>query len=758
MTEEHHKHGSNLEVVEGIDQMSGSAGTTETRNNGSNAESMKRESCALSLRRRASEPSSMGSTIPASLHEALSSHAFFASLPSEVLDTIGRHVRIHRCAAGDVIIQEGARGQALFWVVRGLVSLLSLRSETVLANLGRGAFFGETSALYEVPRVETVIARSSVTVAMLLRDDLLRALQGSPTCLAQVVQAAQEQYYQTKPKGLPLGHRGDVHYQIMALKEAFPFCRPLTDAYLLDLIFLSDFCSEHTGTILAFASEPVVLIVVEGSVHFVDPIRKQRHTFQRGEIAQIPEDASFNAYLIAGDDAPYYLKIAQDVYEKLLVGKALPKLDESLSQATADLSLSAINEMSETLGGAIKQSGPARRHSVARVFSHEQALHSDISPMAALGEEATVSSSFTALTPSPSSPPPFDVQEARAKLISLLANCHIPAAHLQNVFLADDGSALDLGTVCTYMTSFILKQFLDTLGSRLLHLSLSGCLLSDEAAQQVAEQTGSLQRLVMNDCTTVGPVGFSAILRANRDLRTLHVANCLGFDYDCVQILEGLLIRDLDISFCRNLGEHLWERLSKLSLTLERLTLHRIITLDNTCIQEANATVQFSRLRILDLSDCAFISSQGLRHLLRSVPNLEQLSLAFCTGLDETAVKALSFSHFSSMTLENITSQRPTLTTLDLSYAPRAATDLCLRALVHLTPNLEAISLRGDKNLGPSALKALQQLSHLRLVNLSDCDGLDETSIQEAAHRCKWELLVTERLLDVQRLDLRDIN
>lgn len=757
MTEEQHQRGSNSNVIDDMDRMSEPAENTDVRTTDNPGKRGKKgEKRALSLRRRASEPSTIGGAVPTSLQETLASHEFFASLPPDIVETIGRHVRIHRCAPGDVLVQEGARGRALFWVVRGTVSLLSVRSETVLANLGRGAFFGEVGALYEVPRIGTVIARTPVTVAMLLRHDLLRALEGDPTCLGKIVHAAQERYYQVKPKSLPLGHRGDVHYQIMALREAFPFCRPLTDAYLLDLILLGNFCSEQEGTILAFASEPVVLLLAGGSVHFVDPIRKQLDAYHKGDVVHIPKEASFNAYLMAGDDSPYYLKIARDIYEKLREGEALPKLDESLGQSTAALSLSSINEIGGTLGGAVKQSGPVRRHSVARVFFHEQDLHYDIPPMVALEEGTILTSSSAVLTPSPPPSPPLDMQEVRAKLLALLASRCIPVSHLQNVLLADDGSALDLSAVYTHMTRFIIKQFLDTIGRRLQYLSLSGCLLSDEAARQIAEQTGSLQRLFMNDCTTVGSIGFRAILEANRNLRTLHAANCPGFDHECVRALEGLPIRDLDLSFCRNLGEHLWQRLSQLAPTLERLILHRIITLDETCIQEVDTAIQFGRLRILDLSDCAFISSQGLRYLLRSVPHLEQLSLAFCTGLDETAIKAFSHSRFSSLAPETATSRRMALTALDLSYAPRAATDLCLRALVHLTPNLRAISLRGDKNLGPGALKALQHLPHLHLVNLSDCEGLDETSIQEAAHQCEWELLTAERLLDVQKLDSND--
>ncbi|HEY3447696.1 MAG TPA: cyclic nucleotide-binding domain-containing protein [Myxococcales bacterium] len=63
-------------------------------------------------------------------------------------------------AAGEVICREGERGDAFYVVVAGKVSIAAddFGTSKIIAQLGRGAFFGEMAVVVDQPRSATVTA------------------------------------------------------------------------------------------------------------------------------------------------------------------------------------------------------------------------------------------------------------------------------------------------------------------------------------------------------------------------------------------------------------------------------------------------------------------------------------------------------------------------------------------------------------------------------------------------------------------------
>jgi CRP-like cAMP-binding protein len=123
--------------------------------------------------------------------EQLRSIPALASYANEDLDLLAYISTLKSFAAGEVIMQEGAEGDACWLVVRGGVAVTRSTQSTPLATLGPGALVGQLALLDRAPRNATVTATTE-TAALEVRADafanLVRA--SSPVALRFQLQVA----------------------------------------------------------------------------------------------------------------------------------------------------------------------------------------------------------------------------------------------------------------------------------------------------------------------------------------------------------------------------------------------------------------------------------------------------------------------------------------------------------------------------------------------------------------------------------------
>jgi hypothetical protein len=65
-----------------------------------------------------------------------------ASQDNEFIQNLAKSMHLRHFQPGDHICREGEMGRAMFFLVRGIVSVSSKDGETVYAELGPGSFFG----------------------------------------------------------------------------------------------------------------------------------------------------------------------------------------------------------------------------------------------------------------------------------------------------------------------------------------------------------------------------------------------------------------------------------------------------------------------------------------------------------------------------------------------------------------------------------------------------------------------------------------
>jgi MFS family permease len=100
---------------------------------------------------------------------------FFAPLREPVLERLARALDEVRVAAGNTVFRAGEPGDRFYVVEQGEVEIAG-------KTFGSGESFGEIALLRDVPRTQTVTARSDVVLQAIERDEFVAAGDGPRTC------------------------------------------------------------------------------------------------------------------------------------------------------------------------------------------------------------------------------------------------------------------------------------------------------------------------------------------------------------------------------------------------------------------------------------------------------------------------------------------------------------------------------------------------------------------------------------------------
>ncbi|KAL5343300.1 hypothetical protein BJX70DRAFT_163546 [Aspergillus crustosus] len=130
--------------------------------------------------------------LPLDLIDRLRSFPLFQATPESFLIDVGQHLRPQLCAPNDYILTEGDEAKAIYWLVRGAVSVTSRDGESIYAELEPGAFFGEIGVLMDRPRTATIVARSRCLLVILSKEDFRNILPRFPEVERAIRDEAQE--------------------------------------------------------------------------------------------------------------------------------------------------------------------------------------------------------------------------------------------------------------------------------------------------------------------------------------------------------------------------------------------------------------------------------------------------------------------------------------------------------------------------------------------------------------------------------------
>jgi CRP/FNR family transcriptional regulator len=99
------------------------------------------------------------------LVSGLAAVPLFSACSKRDLQIVARHAGVVEVPVGTAVVEEGAKGDAFFFILAG--EAVVRRRGRKVATLGPGRFFGELALLDPAPRDATVIAISPLTVGVL---------------------------------------------------------------------------------------------------------------------------------------------------------------------------------------------------------------------------------------------------------------------------------------------------------------------------------------------------------------------------------------------------------------------------------------------------------------------------------------------------------------------------------------------------------------------------------------------------------------
>jgi cAMP-dependent protein kinase regulator len=146
----------------------------------------------------------------------------FSLLSHSSLELLLKHSRLYRAPAGLTVFRQGDRGDALFVVVEGGVSVfLEGEPRLHLADLEEGSFFGEIAVFTDRPRGATVECRVDTELLEISRAVLLDALHEQPSAHRVLLTFLRDRLVDTVVKTAPLFRQLDNDHDRAALASRF---------------------------------------------------------------------------------------------------------------------------------------------------------------------------------------------------------------------------------------------------------------------------------------------------------------------------------------------------------------------------------------------------------------------------------------------------------------------------------------------------------------------------------------------------------
>lgn len=135
-----------------------------------------------------------GNGLRAQVHpERLQSIPIFSELPDSLLTELAERFDSRFLQSGELVIREGAWGDAFYVIARGVVEViadLGGPTERIVAVLEDGDFFGEMALLSSVRRNASVRTRGACTILRLDQGSFSELMDSAPTTRALVEAAA----------------------------------------------------------------------------------------------------------------------------------------------------------------------------------------------------------------------------------------------------------------------------------------------------------------------------------------------------------------------------------------------------------------------------------------------------------------------------------------------------------------------------------------------------------------------------------------
>lgn len=122
-----------------------------------------------------------------SVHALLRDVPLFGDLSQRELSAVQSILHRREYDRDEVLFRQGNPGVGMYIIQEGTIEILYEPTDSVLAELADGDFFGELALLNETPRSATAIARTDSVLYGLFRPDLLELVERDSSLGVQIL-------------------------------------------------------------------------------------------------------------------------------------------------------------------------------------------------------------------------------------------------------------------------------------------------------------------------------------------------------------------------------------------------------------------------------------------------------------------------------------------------------------------------------------------------------------------------------------------
>jgi F-box/leucine-rich repeat protein 2/20 len=254
-----------------------------------------------------------------------------------------------------------------------------------------------------------------------------------------------------------------------------------------------------------------------------------------------------------------------------------------------------------------------------------------------------------------------------------------------------------------------LARIIVTAGPFVKNLNLRGCVQVEhyKRTEAIVKSCKNLMHATLQDCRTMHKSTLHMLLRNNQKLVHLNLNGVSAVSNTSCKIISENCphLEMLDVSWC------------------DKVEANGLKNIIEAC----------SKLRDLRAGEVRGFDNIAAAEAIFNTNNLERLVLRGCAELTDDALKVMIHGRDPELDilteLPNVPPRK--LRHLDLSRCTRL-TDNGVKAMGHLTPNLEGLQLSGCKSLTNSALEpVLASTPRLTHLELEDLDELSNSLLSE---------------------------
>ncbi|KAF9354584.1 hypothetical protein BGX34_010919 [Mortierella sp. NVP85] len=708
-------------------------------------------------------------------HRAIEKVPLFQSCSTEVIHLLSLKVEPRKYNLGESIISRGEIGREMFFIVSGVVEVLSDDNLKVLARFHEGQFFGEIAVLLDVPRIANVRAVSEVEVFVLTKENLEAVFQAVPGAADTITQE---------------GHR---LYQ----NWLHTFTLQGEDQIMDDGEVLGSFDadSQSGGVVVPQGTdqESTLTGLSSGSIHPIEaghpaaisvlPMTDDFSLGHRLSLSSSPVSSS----PIADQDSGA-LSFAQGTMAESVESPKRLSFDQDAANApSTEETLQAPTNRNPTIRG-LQESNPKRRRASVAVWSQQDLMKLaeaatakaslDVSHIPAAPSAMSISSlppptNDDMTTEHPERPKPTK-RSSSASTIKKAASIKMrtgPATFqdLDECTVVQILNALPLGRllkarrVCKTWNRLILEhedilQSLDLSGykkiatdavledlcntvlnknlTRTRYVSLRDCFsISDKGLMLLAAHIPAVQELDLHSCWNVTDAGFRSLSEHCSQVRAIDFSNCRKLGDETIFALypKESMLMDVDVAPKKPHAAHgsPGHMHPELEDTLEQDRLHADTSMDE--VQE----ILTHRPSMDERSDSEHQSNYDVEHKsplamdseppkpaaksvtvapkVRGCPLLARLNLSYCKNLTDRSF--IHLSQYGSRQLESLNLQRCTTITSE----------------AYISLNMDRRRALQERSTSGHAIPVEPCFPRLRELYLSDCTFLSDDAIVSLA-------------------------